>query len=373
MQMIEVSKLKHHPRNTEFFDDITGDKWKDFKKSIIRRGVVEGVVITQDLVIVSGHQRVRACKELGIVEIPCRITHYPDKDERTGNTKEDMILEDLISTNIIQRGIGNVNPMKMAKCIVELERIYGIRAGSAGGTGVNQYITKLDKDNLNQAKTQADLASQIGISQQQLQDYKKLNTLIPELQELVETGRLKATTGYKIWAKMPKEEQEKLLEEIGIKKVSGLTQKETDRLIKEKQQLELEKKNLESELKNRPIIEKEKIIESEVYPKDYHQLKNELQMLKQKSTEPIINIKQNKKTNVNKNEFYEKYRFKINEFEETLQQCSVAINPFIFMDNIYKKMDTAHKRYLISEVEKLEEELGSLKNQIIFYGGIVNE
>lgn len=33
----------------------------------------------------------------------------------------------------MQRGIGNCNPMKMAKCIMELERIYGIRQGSAGG------------------------------------------------------------------------------------------------------------------------------------------------------------------------------------------------------------------------------------------------
>ena len=31
----------------------------------------------------------------------------------------------------MQRGVGNVNPMKMAKCITELERIYRIRQGSS--------------------------------------------------------------------------------------------------------------------------------------------------------------------------------------------------------------------------------------------------
>ncbi|WP_315114509.1 hypothetical protein [uncultured Clostridium sp.] len=86
----------------------------------------------------------------------------------------------------------------MAKCIQELERIYGIKHGGAGSSHT---------DNLN-GKTQKDLANQLDISQQQLQDYKKLNDLIPELQSLVENGTLKATTAYKIWAKMPPEEQE---------------------------------------------------------------------------------------------------------------------------------------------------------------------
>ncbi len=108
-----------------------------------------------------------------------------------------MILEDLICTNIMQRGIGNVNPMKMAKCIKELERIYGIKHG-------NNQRTLNNSNSL----TQKQLAEQIGVDQSQLINYKKLNDLIPELQSLVENGTLKATTAYKIWAKMPPEEQE---------------------------------------------------------------------------------------------------------------------------------------------------------------------
>jgi len=128
-----------------------------------------------------------------------------------------MILEDLICTNIMQRGVGNVNPMKMAKCIMELERIYGIRQGSANGKGDNRIG---EQDNLADQKTQGELADQVGISKQQLQDYKKLTTLIPELQQMVENGSMKATVGYKIWAKMPQEEQEKFFEEIGREKIS---------------------------------------------------------------------------------------------------------------------------------------------------------
>ncbi|OPD29750.1 hypothetical protein AL713_15860 [Clostridium botulinum] len=79
--------------------------------------------------------------------------------------------------------VGNVNAMKMAKCIKELERIYGIYHGGD---------RKSNQNNLG-LKTQQDLANQIGIDQRQLQNYKKLNELIPELQSLVETGDLKST------------------------------------------------------------------------------------------------------------------------------------------------------------------------------------
>ena len=247
MQMIEISKLIPHPRNNEFFDDIEGGKWEDFRKSIVRRGVVEAIVITQDLMIVSGHQRVRACKELGILEVPCRITHYPDVDKKIGNNKDDLILEDLISTNIIQRGIGNVNPMKMAKCIIQLEKIYGIRDGSAGKRSLEENNSCL--------KTQKDFAQELGIDDSQLRNYKKLLKLIPELQDLVESGELKATTAYKIYAKLSPEDQEELFNNIGKDKIAKLTQKETEKLIKEKNKLELEKDELENKLqqeRNKP-------------------------------------------------------------------------------------------------------------------------
>ena len=130
MEMISIQKLNEHPRNKEFFDDIIGDRWEDFKVSIVRRGVVEPIVVTQDLTIVSGHQRVRACKELGLLNLPCSIKHYSDTENRT---KDDLIIEDLISTNIMQRGVGNVNPIKMAKCIMELERNKGIQNGGSRG------------------------------------------------------------------------------------------------------------------------------------------------------------------------------------------------------------------------------------------------
>lgn len=128
--------------------------------------------------------------------------------------------EDLICTNIMQRGVGNVNPMKMARCIIELERIKGIQNGGDRG---NQYKVA-DKNNFN-LPSQKKLATELQISQQQLQNYKKLTKLIPELQQMIENNEVKATIGYKVYAKLSKEEQEKFLNEIGKDKIKELTQK----------------------------------------------------------------------------------------------------------------------------------------------------
>jgi ParB family chromosome partitioning protein len=203
--MIEVSKLIPHQRNNEFFDDIQGDNWIEFKKSIKTSGVIEPVIITQDYIIVSGHQRVRACKELNINEIPCEVKIYES---------EQQIIKDLLETNLRQRGIGNTNAIKLGRCIVELEKIYGIFIG-------NHKIK--DGDNLN-PKTQEKLAEDIGISQRQLSDYKKLLSLIPELQQLIETNQLSPTIGYKVLSKLSKEDQQKLINDFGKDYISQLTQ-----------------------------------------------------------------------------------------------------------------------------------------------------
>jgi ParB-like chromosome segregation protein Spo0J len=127
---IKVQLLREHPRNKEFFDDIEGERWKDFVESIKTSGIIVPLVVTRDYTVVSGNQRLRAAKELGLEEVPCEVKTYEGKN---GISKEDWILKDLIETNLRQRGIGNLNPVKTAKCIIELERIYGVKKGGYRG------------------------------------------------------------------------------------------------------------------------------------------------------------------------------------------------------------------------------------------------
>ena len=74
------------------------------------------------------------------------------------NQTRDSILQDLLETNIRQRGDVGGSAKKVGLRIKELERLYGIHQG----TGSNQYEQK--PKNSDFANSQADLASQMGIS-----------------------------------------------------------------------------------------------------------------------------------------------------------------------------------------------------------------
>ena len=80
----------------------------------------------------------------------------------------------------------------------ELERIYGIEHGN------NQFDrTPKVSDSLNQEQ----LAEMIGISVDTLNNYKKLTQLIPELENLVDTGIVTKTTaqiGISVYTTVPK-------------------------------------------------------------------------------------------------------------------------------------------------------------------------
>ena len=82
----------------------------------------------------------------------------------------------------------STNPIKLGRCIKELERIYNIKQGGSHFYG-NRYTENLEScNNYKTLKTEEDIAKEIGISVSSLQNYKKLTEMIPELVELVDTG-----------------------------------------------------------------------------------------------------------------------------------------------------------------------------------------
>lgn len=251
MQLIDVNRLKPHPRNAEFFDDITGDAWETFKESIKTSGVIEPVIATNDNIIVSGHQRVRACKELGVAEIMTDFRDYKS---------DDAVIKDLIETNIRQRGVGNTNPVKFGRCLMELERIYGIQNG-----------VRNDRKNLpnySEGKSQENLASELGMSVDTIANYKKLAQAIPEMQSLVESGKVTKSVALSLIKRLSEDEQRQLVEALP-KDEKALSKREiefyTNRIKK------LTEEN--DELRNKPV---ETVTETvEVVPDDYEELKKD--------------------------------------------------------------------------------------------------
>lgn len=115
----------------------------------------------------------------------CEIKTYKD---------EDSVIKDLLETNIRQRGDIGGSAKKVGRRIMELERLYGIQHGGSGFCG-NRHTENIDLTiNSEALKTQEQLAQELGISVDTLQNYKMLAGMIPELEELMDTGIVSKST-----------------------------------------------------------------------------------------------------------------------------------------------------------------------------------
>lgn len=246
MQSLKVNGLKAHPKNEYFFDEMEGQKWEEFKESIKTSGVIEPIVTTQDLVIVSGHQRVRACKELGIVTILGEVRHYDDHD---GRSAEDWIIKDLIETNVRQRGSIGGSELKAVHRVDELRRIYGIQEG-AGRPKIRDKVPN------NEPVDVIETAKAAGIDYESYKKFKSLVDLSPDWQELLESGNVSATVAARIVSKLSEDEQEELYNALPVKeRITGKVAESYLRQIRQQQHEAEEKEKhlqgLNSQLSNR--------------------------------------------------------------------------------------------------------------------------
>ena len=194
ISMLSINALKPHPKNAEFFDDASGEAFEKLKDSISHLGVLTPLRVASDMTIISGHQRWRACKELGLTQVPVIIAEgLEDEDDKEMQ---------LIASNF---GRMKNDPVKQGKLIAEYERLAGVYRGNHQKVNQNNFGSK----------TQEDIAKELGVTTQTLRNLKKLNTLDPEIQELISIGKLTPTTGFTLIAKLSPAEQAELVKSLG--------------------------------------------------------------------------------------------------------------------------------------------------------------
>ncbi|MDK2883319.1 MAG: ParB family transcriptional regulator, chromosome partitioning protein [Bacillota bacterium] len=191
--------------------------------------------------IVSGHRRLMAAKIAGLEEVPCVVREMDDTEAELA----------LIDANLETR---QLSPMEMARAIRRRKELLGIRRG---------------RPDSNSAQC-AELSQKLGISERQLHKLDKLNDLIPELQALVDSGRLGVTAGERL-ASLAPDIQRALYEALGDE-IASLTNEEVKRLKQENDRgwmvlevyqekiRQLEEKLREYEEKNMSVIELEEQI-----------------------------------------------------------------------------------------------------------------
>nr|DAE47331.1 MAG TPA: chromosome partitioning protein [Caudoviricetes sp.] len=234
---ISTEVLRVHPRNQEFFDDIEGKAYEQFKESIKNEGVVTPLIVAPDMTIVSGHQRLKACEDLGIKKVPVIIREdLDDEDEK---------LKKLLATNF---GRTKNDPAKQVKVAAEYVGLVGMKHG---GSRAETHLLNYD-----------DISDALGISKSTLKELLLIDRkLIPQIRELFDNGEITKYTANKVWCRLSPEDQERFFNEIGRDKISQMTQAQTQKYIDDLRRVEIEKQQLQVELRNeknrKPEIKKD--------------------------------------------------------------------------------------------------------------------
>jgi hypothetical protein len=82
MEIKKISEVKLNPNNPRLIKD---DKFKKLVQSIKdfpEMLSIRPIVVNQDMIILGGNMRFRACKEAGIKEIPVIVTDLPEDKQR---------------------------------------------------------------------------------------------------------------------------------------------------------------------------------------------------------------------------------------------------------------------------------------------------
>ena len=211
VQNIAVDVLKVHPRNQEFFDDISGQDYENFKKSIQEEGIISEIIVAPDMTIISGHQRYKAAKELGMKMVPIRI-------------REDLIDEDKKLKVLLAANFGRTknDEAKQRKVAVEYVRLCGYSPNGDRSTEAQSGL-RLTLD---------EIAAQLGTSKTNLKRALSIErNLTDSMKELLDTGIISKTLAADTIASLSPQEQEELISSLDTTK--RITQKEMQKYIDE--------------------------------------------------------------------------------------------------------------------------------------------
>ena len=211
---MRVNDLKEHPMNEYLFGNIEGEKWQEFLESVRQNGIINPLIITQNKVIISGHQRARACKELGIDSVKCCIVDFEGEDDA---------LKALIDSNIKQRGVINFGSVRLGRLVCTLEELYGVsdrRGGAPRGNAQSK----------GEIRTKTDLREYLQISRDKADIAKKIAGLPDEAAQFIENKSICVTAGELI-AKLTADEQIALFKSLDV--TQKYTQAQIEKAIRE--------------------------------------------------------------------------------------------------------------------------------------------
>ena len=189
MKVANIRPFEGHP----FAVRDNKDMW-DLVDSIKKFGVLEPVMVIPHkdggYEMVSGHRRMRACQLAEIEDIPVIVRNL-DRDEA---------IISMVDSNLKRE---EISPMEKA-------RAYQMKTDAMKrkmGRRTKEEIAQDEALGIKRMNADEELAQQVGESPATIQRYKTLNKLVPELQDLVDKGKIPVNTGADIAQMKPKEQK----------------------------------------------------------------------------------------------------------------------------------------------------------------------
>lgn len=112
---IEITKLKEHPKNNYYFSELDGKKYEEIKRSIAENGIRNPIKCTTSFTVISGHQRLKIAKELGMETVPVQIIDVEGEDA------EYLMIEENIHRTRTEK-----DPIKKSNVAIFLSKYYKI-------------------------------------------------------------------------------------------------------------------------------------------------------------------------------------------------------------------------------------------------------
>jgi ParB-like chromosome segregation protein Spo0J len=159
--------LRTNPEYEKLLPKMSEEEFSQLKSSILEEGQHYPIIANEDLEVLDGHHRFRACTELGI---------EPDFEVRKF---EDKMLEKkfVIEANLRRRHLNNFQLIELAVPLMEIEKALAKKRKSQGGKNGRDLQLGIAPDDANpilKAKAAEVVAKKIGLSTRTLERGKKI-------------------------------------------------------------------------------------------------------------------------------------------------------------------------------------------------------
>ena len=224
LKVSEIYPFEGHPFNVKDDKDMM-----DLVDSVKKFGVLEPVVVIPRKAggyeMVSGHRRRRACELAGITTMPV-IVRQLDRDEAVIS---------MVDANLKRE---NISPMEKARAYAM--KLEGMK--HKAGRRTKEEVAAMEAAGKKPMRADEELAQQTGESRSNIQKLVRLNSLTPELQQMVEEKKLPVHTAADL-SYLKKEEQTAVADAI----------KKEDKVPSGSQAVELKKASQEGKLTTEKI------------------------------------------------------------------------------------------------------------------------